>query len=94
VAAIPFAVLERRVGNEVGIIEISGSTTLADGTTMRVVGQAQANVESPGVKAASEPATARVVVLCWPMSGLPEGTWACALGTTKPRPSPESHEVV
>src|ERR1051325_4133476 len=44
-AAIPFAVLERRVGKKVGKIEISGSKTLADGTTMRVVWQVQGNNE-------------------------------------------------
>jgi hypothetical protein len=42
-AAIPFAVLERRVGKRVGKIEISGSKTLPDGTTARVVWQVQGN---------------------------------------------------
>src|SRR5271157_5789983 len=44
-AAIPFAVLERRVGKRVGKIEITGSKTLADGTTARVVWQVQGNNE-------------------------------------------------
>lgn len=44
-AAIPFAVLERRVGKRVGKIEISGSKTLPDGTTARVVWQVQGNNE-------------------------------------------------
>src|SRR5579883_1508455 len=38
-AAIPFAVLERRVGKKVGKIEINGSKTLPDGTLARVVWQ-------------------------------------------------------
>jgi hypothetical protein len=42
-AAIPFAVLERRVGKRVGKIEISGSKTLPDGTMARVVWQVQGN---------------------------------------------------
>src|SRR5215467_1883683 len=42
-AAIPFAVLERRVGKKVGKIEISGSKTLPDGTAVRVVWQVQGN---------------------------------------------------
>ncbi len=42
-AAIPFAVLERRVGKKVGKIEINGTKTLPDGTTMRVVWQVQGN---------------------------------------------------
>jgi hypothetical protein len=44
-AAIPFAVLERRVGKKVGKIEISGSKTLPDGTVVRVVWQVQGNNE-------------------------------------------------
>ena len=42
-AAIPFAVLERRVGKRVGKIEISGSKVLPDGTTVRVTWQVQGN---------------------------------------------------
>jgi len=44
-AAIPFAVLERRVGKRVGKIEISGNKTLPDGTLARVVWQVQGNNE-------------------------------------------------
>jgi hypothetical protein len=44
-AAIPFAVLERRVGKKVGKIEINGSKNLPDGTTARVVWQVQGNNE-------------------------------------------------
>jgi hypothetical protein len=44
-AAIPFAVLERRVGKKVGKIEISGVKTLPDGTTARVTWQVQGNNE-------------------------------------------------
>ena len=44
-AAIPFAVLERRVGKRVGKIEISGKKTLPDGTKVRVVWQVQGNNE-------------------------------------------------
>src|SRR5215470_3684374 len=44
-AAIPFAVLERRVGKRVGKIEINGSKTLPDGSKMRVVWQVQGNAE-------------------------------------------------
>ena len=44
-AAIPFAVLERRVGKRVGKIEIGGTKTLPDGTTMRVTWQVQGNNE-------------------------------------------------
>src|SRR5579872_4939478 len=44
-AAIPFAVLERRVGKRVGKIEISGSKTLPDGSTARVTWQVQGNNE-------------------------------------------------
>jgi hypothetical protein len=42
-AAIPFAVLERRVGKKVGKIEITGTKTLPDGTAMRVIWQVQGN---------------------------------------------------
>jgi len=42
-AAIPFAVLERRVGKKVGKIEISGTKMLPDGTTARVTWQVQGN---------------------------------------------------
>jgi hypothetical protein len=44
-AAIPFAVLERRVGKKVGKIEISGTKTLPDGTAARVTWQIQGNNE-------------------------------------------------
>ena len=44
-AAIPFAVLERRVGKRVGKIEISGSKTLPDGSSARVTWQVQGNNE-------------------------------------------------
>src|SRR5579863_10336409 len=44
-AAIPFAVLERRVGKRVGKIEIRGSKTLPDGSTARVTWQVQGNNE-------------------------------------------------
>ena len=44
-AAIPFAVLERRVGKRVGKIEISGTKILPDGTKTRVVWQVQGNNE-------------------------------------------------
>ncbi len=44
-AAIPFAVLERRVGKKVGKIEINGNKTLPDGTKVRVVWQVQGNNE-------------------------------------------------
>src|SRR6185369_799147 len=44
-AAIPFAVLERRVGKKVGKIEINGTKVLPDGTKMRVVWQVQGNNE-------------------------------------------------
>jgi hypothetical protein len=44
-AAIPFAVLERRVGKRVGKIEINGTKTLPDGTKVRVVWQVQGNNE-------------------------------------------------
>jgi hypothetical protein len=44
-AAIPFAVLERRVGKKVGKIEINGNKILPDGTHVRVVWQVQGNNE-------------------------------------------------
>jgi hypothetical protein len=44
-AAIPFAVLERRVGKCIGKIEISGTKTLPDGTNVKVVWQVQGNNE-------------------------------------------------
>jgi hypothetical protein len=44
-ASIPFAILERRVGKKVGKIEISGTKTLPDGTTVRVTWQVQGNNE-------------------------------------------------
>jgi hypothetical protein len=44
-AAIPFAVLERRVGKRMGKIEINGTKILPDGTKMRVVWQVQGNNE-------------------------------------------------
>ena len=44
-AAIPFAVLERRVGKRVGKIEINGNKVLPDGTNVRVVWQVQGNNE-------------------------------------------------
>ena len=44
-AAIPFAVLERRVGKKVGKIEINGTKILPDGTKVRVVWQVQGNTE-------------------------------------------------
>lgn len=44
-AAIPFAVLERRVGKRVGKIEIKGTKTLPDGTAVQVTWQVQGNTE-------------------------------------------------
>lgn len=44
-AAIPFAVLERRVGRRVGKIELAGTKILPDGTEVRVVWQVQGNPE-------------------------------------------------
>ncbi len=44
-AAIPFAVLERRVGKRIGKIELSGNKTLPDGTELRVTWQVQGNNE-------------------------------------------------
>ncbi|HEY1341700.1 MAG TPA: hypothetical protein VGF59_29515 [Bryobacteraceae bacterium] len=44
-AAIPFAVLERRVGKRIGKLEIKGNKVLADGTEVRVVWQVQGNSE-------------------------------------------------
>lgn len=42
-AAIPFAVLERRVGKRIGKIELNGTKTLPDGTELRVTWQVQGN---------------------------------------------------
>jgi hypothetical protein len=44
-AAIPFAVLERRVGKRIGKIEITGHKTLPNGTELRVTWQVQGNNE-------------------------------------------------
>ncbi|MEZ5404517.1 MAG: hypothetical protein R2729_32865 [Bryobacteraceae bacterium] len=44
-AAVPFAVLERRVGKQIGKIEIKGTKTLPDGTEMDVLWQVQGNNE-------------------------------------------------
>ncbi len=44
-AAIPFAVLERRVGKRIGKIELSGTKTLPDGTELCVTWQVQGNNE-------------------------------------------------
>jgi hypothetical protein len=44
-AAIPFAVLERRVGKRVGKIEINGNMVLPDGRELKVVWQVQGNNE-------------------------------------------------
>src|SRR5689334_233064 len=44
-AAIPFAVLERRVGKRIGKIEIKGTKILPNGSEMEVVWQIQGNNE-------------------------------------------------
>ena len=44
-AAIPFAVLERRVGRRIGKIELNGTKMLPDGTELRVTWQVQGNNE-------------------------------------------------
>lgn len=44
-AAVPFAVLERRVGKRVGKIEIQGTKILPDGTEAQVLWQVQGNNE-------------------------------------------------
>jgi hypothetical protein len=44
-AAIPFAVLERRVGKRIGKIEITGTKALPDGKELRVTWQVQGNNE-------------------------------------------------
>jgi len=44
-AAIPFAVLERRVGKQVGKLEINGTKVLPDGTKVKVMWQVQGNSE-------------------------------------------------
>ena len=42
-AAIPFAVLERRVGRRIGKLELEGTKILPDGTEVRVMWQVQGN---------------------------------------------------
>jgi hypothetical protein len=44
-AAIPFAVLERRVGRRVGKLELEGTKILPDGREVRVMWQVQGNTE-------------------------------------------------
>ena len=44
-AAIPFAVLERRVGKRIGKLEIEGTKVLPDGTELQVSWQVQGNAE-------------------------------------------------
>jgi hypothetical protein len=44
-AAIPFAVLERRVGKRIGKLEIQGTKLLPDGTELHVSWQVQGNTE-------------------------------------------------
>jgi len=44
-AAIPFAVLERRVGKRIGKIQIQGTKVLPDGTELHVSWQVQGNTE-------------------------------------------------
>ena len=44
-AAVPFAVLERRVGKRVGKLEIDGTKVLPDGTVVQVLWQVQGNNE-------------------------------------------------
>ena len=44
-AALPFAVLERRVGKRIGKIEIQGNKILPDGTELKVLWQVQGNSE-------------------------------------------------
>ena len=44
-AAIPFAVLERRVGKRIGKLEIQGTKVLPDGSQARVTWQVQGNNE-------------------------------------------------
>ena len=44
-AAIPFAVLERRVGKRIGKIEIQGTKLLPDGTELHVSWQVQGNAD-------------------------------------------------
>ena len=44
-AAIPFAVLERRVGRRIGKLELEGTKILPDGTEVRVMWQVQGNAE-------------------------------------------------
>ena len=45
-AAIPFAVLERRVGKRIGKLEIQGTKMLPDGTEVHVSWQVQGNTET------------------------------------------------
>ena len=44
-AAIPFAVLERRVGKRIGKLQIEGTKLLPDGTEVLVSWQVQGNAE-------------------------------------------------
>ncbi len=44
-AAVPFAVLERRVGRRIGKLELEGTKILPDGTELRVMWQVQGNSE-------------------------------------------------
>jgi hypothetical protein len=44
-AAVPFAVLERRVGKRFGKLEIDGTKVLPDGTVVQVLWQVQGNAE-------------------------------------------------
>ena len=44
-ASIPFAVLERRVGKQIGKLELKGTKTLPDGTKAEVLWQVQGNNE-------------------------------------------------
>ena len=44
-SAIPFAVLERRVGKKLGKIEMKGTKVLPDGRELRVTWQVQGNEE-------------------------------------------------
>jgi len=44
-AALPFAVLERRVGKQLSKLEVSGRKVTADGTEVDVVWQLQGNSE-------------------------------------------------
>jgi hypothetical protein len=44
-AAIPFAILERRLGKKISKLELKGTKILPDGTPMQVMWQVQGNVE-------------------------------------------------